>query len=175
VRVDQVSSTAKIRLGISACLLGEAVRYDGEHKRDQQLLAAFGDLVQWLPVCPEVECGLPVPRPPMRLEGDPDQPRLVSIQSREDLTERLSNWAFERVRALEAENLAGFVFKSRSPSCGFGSVGVFDADGLPLGEGSGLFVRICEKHWPRMPIEESDRLHDPQHLQEFLDRILTQI
>ena len=111
----------------------------------------------------------------MRLEGDPAQPRLVSIDSREDLTERFSNWALERVLALEAENLAGFVFKSRSPSCGFGSVEVFNSDCVPVGKGSGLFVRICEKRWPQMPIQESDRLHDPQYRQDFLDRILARL
>ena len=102
----------KIRLGISSCLLGERVRYDGGHKHDAYLTDTLGPCVEWVPVCPEVECGLPVPREAMRLEGDPASPRLVVIRTRVDHTERMRAWAQRRVEELAAEGLSGFVFKA---------------------------------------------------------------
>jgi uncharacterized protein YbbK (DUF523 family) len=100
-----------IRLGISTCLLGERVRYDGGHKLDRFLVHALGLYMEWVPVCPEVEMGLPTPREPIHLEGDPQNPRLVSIKSREDLTERMKAWARQRVEELAQVGLHGFVFK----------------------------------------------------------------
>src|SRR4030043_2247655 len=108
----------KIKLGISACLLGENVRYDGGHKLDRFLTETLGQYVEYIPVCPEVECGMPVPRESMQLEGDPDSPRLVTIRTKQDLTERMVQWARKRIIALEKEDLCGFIFKTDSPSSG---------------------------------------------------------
>ena len=104
------------RVGVSPCLLGENVRYNGGHARDRFLTGTFGQFVEWVPVCPEVECGLPVPREAMRLVGDPASPRLVTIDTKIDHTRRMQSWARKRVRELESESLVGFIFKSQSPS-----------------------------------------------------------
>ncbi len=106
----------KIKLGISTCLLGENVRYDGGHKLDRFLTETLGQYVEYVPVCPEVECGLPIPREALRLVGNPDSPRLVTTRTKQDLTDRMTQWAQKRVVELEGEGLFGFIFKSDSPS-----------------------------------------------------------
>ena len=108
----------KIRLGVSACLLGERVRYDGGHKRDVFLADTLGSFVEWVPVCPEVEIGLGVPRPTLRLVGDEAAPRLVVEKTGEDLSRRMRSWAEARVTELERLGLDGYVLKRGSPSCG---------------------------------------------------------
>src|SRR4030067_1188096 len=108
----------KIKLGVSACLLGENVRYDGGHKLDRFLTGTLGQYVEYISLCPEVESGLPVPRESMHLEGDPESPRLVTSRTKQDMTERMVQWARNRVSELEIEDLCGFIFKSDSPSSG---------------------------------------------------------
>ena len=108
----------KIKLGISTCLLGENVRYDGGHKLDRFLTDTLGQYVEYVPVCPEVECGLSIPRESMHLEGDPESPRLVTSRTKQDMTGRMVGWANTRVVELEKEGLCGFIFKSDSPSSG---------------------------------------------------------
>ncbi|MEJ2109777.1 MAG: DUF523 and DUF1722 domain-containing protein, partial [Acidobacteriota bacterium] len=161
----------KIRLGVSTCLLGEKVRYDGGHKLDHFLTDTLGRYVEYVPVCPEVECGLPVPREAMHLEGDPASPRLVTIKSGEDRTGQMTRWARKRVAELEKENLSGFVFKSKSPSSGMERVKVYDANGMPSKQGIGMFARIFMEHFPMLPVEEDGRLHDPLIRENFIERI----
>ena len=114
----------KIRLGISSCLLGNAVRYDGGHKLDRFITETLGRYVEYVPVCPEVECGMPIPRESMRLEGDPELPRLVTTRTKIDKTDQMAGWAKRRVADLEKEGLLGFIFKSDSPSSGMERVKV---------------------------------------------------
>ena len=121
----------KIRIGISTCLLGENVRYDGGHKRDRFITETLGQFVEFMPVCPEMECGLGVPRESMRLEGNPESPRLVTGRTKIDHTERMVNWARKRVKELEKDDLCGFVFKSNSPSSGMERVRVYGEKGMP--------------------------------------------
>jgi len=161
----------KPRLGISSCLMGEKVRYDGGHKQDRFLTDTFGQFVDWVPVCPEVECGLPVPRPAMRLTGDPRDPRLAVIKTGEDHTARMQRWAARRVRELEKLDLAGFVFKSRSPSSGMERVKVYDESGTPHRVGVGLFARAFMEHFPGLPVEEDGRLHDLPIRENFIERV----
>jgi uncharacterized protein YbbK (DUF523 family) len=118
-------------LGISACLLGEKVRFDGGHRLDRYLRDVLGEFVNWIPVCPEVECGLTVPRGIMRLTQGQDSPRLVTLSSGFDQTERMLNWTKKRLNNLEKQNLGGFIFKARSPSCGMRNVKVHDSLGVP--------------------------------------------
>jgi uncharacterized protein YbbK (DUF523 family) len=118
----------KIRLGVSACLLGQEVRYDGGHKRDAFLTDTLGPFVEWVPVCPEVEIGLSVPRPPIRLVGDPQTPRLVVEKTGEDLATRMRRWASRRITGLDALGLHGYVLKRSSPSCGLLRVRVYGED-----------------------------------------------
>jgi uncharacterized protein YbgA (DUF1722 family)/uncharacterized protein YbbK (DUF523 family) len=163
----------KITLGISACLLGENVRYDGGHKHDRFLTDTLGRYVNYRPVCPEVECGLGVPRESMRLVGDTESPRLVTVRSRQDHTERMLSWARERVKELEKENLCGFIFKSDSPSSGMERVKVYPESGMPEKKGVGLFARVFMERFPLIPVEEEGRLHDPAIRENFIERIFT--
>jgi uncharacterized protein YbgA (DUF1722 family)/uncharacterized protein YbbK (DUF523 family) len=161
----------KIRLGISACLLGEKVRYDGGHKLDRFLTDTLGRYAEYVPVCPEVECGMGVPRESMRLEGAAESPRLVTVWTGRDLTGQMLDWAKGRVRELEGEGLCGFIFKSGSPSSGMERVRVYDADKVPRKIGTGLFASVFMKHFPLLPVEDDGRLHDPMVRENFIERI----
>lgn len=163
----------KIKLGISACLLGEKVRYDGGHKLDRFLKDTLGQYVEYVPVCPEVECGLSVPREAMRLVGDPASPRLVTVKTGRDMTELLVGWSRKRVLDLEKEGLCGFIFKSDSPSSGLERVKVYDGQGSPARKGVGIFARIFKEHFPLLPLEDEGRLHDPQLRENFIERVFT--
>jgi uncharacterized protein YbgA (DUF1722 family)/uncharacterized protein YbbK (DUF523 family) len=167
------TAAAKIRLGISACLLGQLVRYDGGHKHDRFITETLGQYVEFVPVCPEVECGLSVPREAMRLMGDIDHPRLVTIRSRRDYTEQMETWAACRVRELEALDLNGFIFKSDSPSSGMERVKVYNDKGMPDKKGVGLFARAFMAHFPLLPVEDEGRLHDPKLRENFIEAIFT--
>jgi uncharacterized protein YbgA (DUF1722 family)/uncharacterized protein YbbK (DUF523 family) len=161
----------KIKLGISTCLLGENVRFDGGHKLDRFLTDTLGQYVEYVPVCPEVECGLPVPRESMHLEGDLDSPRLVTSRTKQDMTERMVSWARRRVAELEKEGLMGFIFKSDSPSSGMERVRIYNEKGMPVKKGVGMFAKIFIQHFPLLPVEEEGRLHDPKLRDNFIERI----
>ncbi|MCX8117588.1 MAG: DUF523 and DUF1722 domain-containing protein [Desulfobacterota bacterium] len=163
----------KIKLGISACLLGQNVRYDGGHKLDRFLRDTLGRYVEYVPVCPEVECGLPIPREAMHLVGPPDSPRLLTIQTKRDLTDQMVRWARRRVAELEKEDLCGFIFKSDSPSSGMERVKVYNDKGIPVKRGVGVFARIFMEHFPLLPVEEEGRLHDPKLRENFIERVFT--
>lgn len=169
--MDNNMQEDKIRLGVSACLLGEKVRYDGGHKQDRYLTDTLGQYVEYVPVCPEVECGLGIPREAMRLTGDPASPRLVTVRSGIDLTDRMMSWARERVRSLETEGLCGFIFKKDSPSSGMERVKVYDDNRIPDKKGVGLFARAFMDHFPLVPVEEEGRLHDPKLRENFIEQI----
>jgi uncharacterized protein YbbK (DUF523 family) len=161
----------KIRLGVSACLLGEQVRYDGGHKRDAFLTDTLGPFVEWVPVCPEVEVGLGVPRPPIRLVGDAAAPRLVVEKTGEDLTVRMHRWARRRAAELSALGLHGYVLKKASPSCGLFRVRVHDERGRPGAVGRGLFAAALVQALPSLPIEEEGRLTDAGLREAFIERV----
>ncbi len=163
--------TAKIKLGISACLLGEKVRFDGSHQWDRFITGTLGKYVDFVPVCPEVECGFGVPREPMRLAGNPDNPRLITVRTGVDHTDRMINWAKKRVRELEAEELCGFIFKSDSPSNGLERVKVYNAQGVPVKKGVGIFARLFMEHFPLLPVEDEGRLHDLNLRENFIQRL----
>jgi uncharacterized protein YbgA (DUF1722 family)/uncharacterized protein YbbK (DUF523 family) len=163
----------KIKLGISTCLLGENVRYDGGHKLDRFLTDTLGQYVEYVPVCPEVECGLPVPRESMHLEGDPDAPRLVTTRTKQDMTDRMVQWAKKRVAELDKEDLCGFIFKTNSPSSGMERIRVYNEKGMPVKKGVGMFARIFMEHFSLLPVEDEGRLHDPKLRENFIERIFT--
>jgi len=162
---------APLRLGISACLLGEAVRWDGGHKRDPFLSETLGRWVEWVPVCPEVELGLGVPREAIRLEGDARAPRLVAIESRRDLTADMDALARRRAAGLARLELSGYVLKMDSPSCGMERVRVHGAAGPPARTGVGAFARVLMEQMRLLPIEEEGRLHDPELREHFIERV----
>ena len=162
---------AKIRLGISSCLLGNAVRYDGGHKLDRFITETLGRYVEYVPVCPEVECGMTIPRESMRLEGDPELPRLVTTRTKIDKTDQMAGWAKRKVADLEKEKLLGFIFKSDSPSSGMERVKVYNESGTASRKGIGLFARAFMEHFPLLPAEEEGRLHDPALRENFIERV----
>ena len=162
-----------IRLGISTCLLGEPVRYDGGHKRDRFITDTLGQYVEFVPVCPETECGLGVPRESMRLQGDPASPRLVTSRTGVDHTDRMVAWAETRLKELEQEDLCGFIFKSDSPSSGMERVRVYSDKGMPERKGVGIFARMFMEHFPLLPVDEEGRLHDPKLRENFIESIFT--
>jgi uncharacterized protein YbgA (DUF1722 family)/uncharacterized protein YbbK (DUF523 family) len=165
--------TERIRIGVSACLLGQNVRFDGGHKHDRLLTDTLGQYVEFVPVCPEVECGLGVPRESMRLVGDIGSPHLITVRTHVDHTELMLNWARKRVTELEKEDLCGFIFKSDSPSSGMERVKVYNEKGMPEKKGVGLFARTFMDHFPLIPVEEEGRLHDPRLRENFIESIFT--
>jgi uncharacterized protein YbgA (DUF1722 family)/uncharacterized protein YbbK (DUF523 family) len=163
----------KIKLGISSCLLGEKVRYDGGHKLDHFITENLGKFVEFVPVCPEVECGLGIPREAMHLVSSPEGPRLVTIRTQVDYTERMRTWAQKRVVELEQEDLCGFIFKSGSPSSGMERVKIYYGKGEPARTGVGMFAREFMQHFPLLPVEEEGRLYDPGLRENFLERLFS--
>lgn len=161
----------KIRIGISSCLLGEKVRYDGGHKLDLYLKDTLGQFVTWVPVCPEVECGLTVPREAMRLVGRPESPRLITIRTGVDYTDQMLTWTENKLKKLEASSLCGFIFKSRSPSSGMKGVKVYTPKGMPSQKGIGIFAKAFMERFPLIPVEDEGRLHDPLLRENFIERV----
>lgn len=164
--------TEAITIGISSCLLGEQVRYDGGHKHDRYLTDTLGRWFRYLPVCPEVGCGLPIPREAMRLEGDPAAPRLMTRTTRVDHTDRMLDWCRAKVVELEGADLCGFIFKKDSPSSGLFRVKVYHDNGATK-NGSGLFAAAMARHFPLLPLEEEGRLNDPDLRENFIERVFS--
>jgi len=165
------SDDRKLKLGISACLLGEKVRYDGGHKLNHYLTDVLGPFVEWVPVCPEKECGLPVPREAMHLTGDPQNPRLVTVNTGIDHTDRMLHWAGRKLEKLAQENLCGFVFKAKSPSSGMRDIKVYNDRGMPARKGTGLFAGLFMQRFPLVPVEDEGRLNDAGLRENFINRI----
>jgi uncharacterized protein YbgA (DUF1722 family)/uncharacterized protein YbbK (DUF523 family) len=168
---EHIEKEAKIKVGISSCLLGNPVRFNGGHTRDRFVTDTLGKYFEYYPVCPEVESGFGIPREPFRLVGDSDAPRLMTVKTRLDCTEIVQNWATERVTQLERENLCGFIFMSKSPSSGMERVKVYTEQGMPSKTGVGLFAKAFMNHFPLIPVEEDGRLHDPVLRESFIERV----
>jgi len=164
-------TTELLRLGISRCLLGDEVRFDRGHKRDDFLTDVFGRYMEWVPVCPEVEAGLGTPREAMRLVGDPQDPRLVTIKSGMDHTRALETMTTNRIEELKNLDLSGYVFKKGSPSCGIKRVRIYNDHGMPSRNGVGLFARAFIEQFPLIPVEEEGRLCDPTLRENFIERV----
>ncbi len=161
----------KIKVGISSCLLGNPVRYDGSHKLDTFLKDIVGKYFDFIPICPEVEMGLPVPREPMHLVGDRDNLRLITTRSKIDYTDRMLKFARKRVKELKKEDLCGFIFKSRSPSSGYRNVKVYNDNGIPTSTSSGLFAKVFMEENPLIPVEDEGRLKDDEIRDNFFTRV----
>lgn len=165
------------RVGISRCLLGDAVRYDGGHKRDSFLVEVLGPHVEWVSVCPEVEMGMTTPREPIQLVSSPDgvaagdhRVRLVGQTSGFDWTRTMDRWRRERLRSLADMNLAGYVLKKDSPSCGKEQVVVHTPAGVAR-TGRGLFAQALTDAMPDLPVEDEGRLQDPVTRDAFIERV----
>jgi len=162
---------APLRIGISQCLLGDEVRFDGGHKRDTFLTQTFSQFVEWVPVCPEFEAGLGIPREAMRLVGTPEVPRLVTVKTKKDHTALLNAFSKKRVQEFDSTELDGFVFKKDSPSCGVYRVRLYNDSGMPNTKGRGLFAATFIDRNPLVPVEEEGRLNDPALRENFVERV----
>jgi len=160
-----------IKLGISSCLLGNNVRYAGDNKLDQYVIDTFGRFVEWVPICPEVEAGLSVPREPMQLVSDNSRTRLITIKTQQDRTDPIVRWTENKLNLLKQENIRGFILKARSPSCGIRDAELFSAKGESIGARAGLFAKAVMDRFPALPVEDEERLRDPAIRQRFIDRI----
>jgi uncharacterized protein YbgA (DUF1722 family)/uncharacterized protein YbbK (DUF523 family) len=162
----------KIRVGVSACLMGEPVRYDGSHKHSRLLTDVLGPYLEYVPVCPEVGCGMPIPREALRLVGnDPDHPRLVTRKTNIDHTEQMQRWGNKELERLAKLDLCGFIFMPKSPSSGMERVKVYNDKGFPVAGGVGIFARMFMDRFPLLPVEDNGRLHDPGLRENFIRRL----
>jgi len=161
----------EIRVGISSCLLGEMVRFNGGHAHDSFLTTALGQYFRWIPVCPEVEVGMGTPRENVRLVDGENSPRMIAPKSGTDWTDRMRSYANNRVSELESENLHGFILKKDSPSCGMERVRVYGKNDIPHKDGTGLFAAELMRHFPLLPVEEEGRLRDSHLRENFVERV----
>jgi uncharacterized protein YbgA (DUF1722 family)/uncharacterized protein YbbK (DUF523 family) len=160
-----------IRVGISSCLLGNEVRYDGGHKQDRYLTDTLGQFFEWVSVCPEMEMGLGTPRETLRLRGDASAPRLVFGKTRGDQTDGMQRWAKGRLDQLARMDLCGYILKSDSPSCGMERVRAYGESGIASKTGVGIFARALMNRFPLLPVEEEGRLHDLPLRENFVERV----
>jgi uncharacterized protein YbgA (DUF1722 family)/uncharacterized protein YbbK (DUF523 family) len=161
----------QVRIGVSSCLLGQKVRYDGGHKEDAFVHRTLADFVDFVPVCPEVEIGLGVPREAIRLEGNASDPRLVAPKSGRDLTAQMKSWAADRLEGLADLGIHGYILKKDSPSCGMEREKVHHAEGGAGRVGTGLFAAALMARFPSLPVEEEGRLNDPALRENFVERV----
>jgi uncharacterized protein YbgA (DUF1722 family)/uncharacterized protein YbbK (DUF523 family) len=166
-----VTVVDKIKIGVSKCLLGEKVRYDGGHKLDRYITETLGQFFAYVPICPEVEYGLPTPRESLRLVGDPASPRLLTTRTGVDHTEGMQRWAATKLDDLAREDLSGFIFKSRSPSSGLKGVKVYTTQGMPSHSGTGIFAAAFIRRNPLLPVIDDGRLQDPALRENFIDAV----
>ena len=173
-------SLGPIRIGISSCLLGQKVRFDGGHKRDTFLTETLGRYVEWVPVCPEVEVGMGTPRETVHLVRELDRTpragegvpvRMIAPKSGADWTERMTTYSQARVAALARLDLSGYVLKRDSPSCGMERVKVHTPGGMPERIGSGIYATALRERIPTLPVEEEGRLCDPRLRENFVERV----
>ncbi len=176
----------RVAVGISSCLLGELVRYNGEHRQAALLIAELTPHVRWVPVCPEVEVGMGVPREPVRLvEGDALRAgrnvnqdggrigplRMLGVESGRDWTESMERFAADCAARLKELAVSGYIFKARSPSCGLREVPIHAADNVPIGKGAGLFAAAVIARFPDLPVAEESDLTDAAACRAFLERV----
>lgn len=155
-----IDSGNPVKIGISACLLGKRVRYDGKDSLDPYIVNTIGRYVTFVPVCPEYEAGFGIPRQPMILYGDVERPRLLIKKTQEDVTEKLHSWALKKIKVLKDERLMGYIFKSKSPSCGKHGVKVYDGRGHVVRRGAGIFKSIFQNSLPLIPVVDEQEFHN---------------
>jgi uncharacterized protein YbgA (DUF1722 family)/uncharacterized protein YbbK (DUF523 family) len=170
-QTESTTAEKPIRLGISSCLLGENVRYDGGHKKDHFLVSVLGAHVEWIPVCPELEMGMSVPRETIQLQRKVGLVQLVAPRSGTNHTAGMTRWASGRLNELAKEELCGYVLKKDSPSCGMERVRVYEQSGIPSRGGVGLYAAALIARFGSLPVEEEGRLHDPKLRENFIERV----
>lgn len=164
-----------IRLGVSACLLGSEVRFDGGHKRDRFIAELLDRFIEWVPVCPEVEVGMSTPRPAMRLIEAGESVRMVEIKSGVDHTRAMRTYSERRVRELKSLDLHGYILKKNSPSCGMTRVKIYRDAGMPSPTGRGLYATALMEAYPNLPVEDEGRLNDAKLRENFIERVFAYV
>ncbi|MBD3169686.1 MAG: DUF1722 domain-containing protein [candidate division Zixibacteria bacterium] len=160
-----------IRIGISACVMGEKVRFDGQHKRDRYVMDVLGQYFSFIPVCPEVEVGMGVPRESVRLVGTPEDARMIAGKSGKDWTDKMKRFITKRLRQLEDYKMSGYILKKDSPSCGMERVKVYTDKGMPSKQGRGFWGGGLVDHFPLLPVEEEGRMNDHKLRENFIVRV----
>lgn len=174
-RAHEASACLRPRLGISTCLLGQPVRFDGGHKGNAFLTSGLGRYVEWVPVCPELEVGMGVPREPVQLVQIAGETHMIAVESGRDWTGVMNRYAHRRGEELAGEDLCGYVLKNHSPSCGMGHVKLYCADlQSPTRQGRGLFAAALLERYPALPVEEAERLGNPVSREHFVERIFAE-
>ena len=163
--------SSPLRIGISACLLGQEVRFDGGHKRDHFLINVLGPHVEYVSVCPEVEMGLGTPRETLRLVRQDSRLRMVTTRTAVDHTDGMSRWSAQRLSELARDDLSGYVLKKDSPSCGMERVKTYSENGPAARDGRGIFAAALLDRFPHLPVEEEGRLSDPTLRENFIERV----
>jgi uncharacterized protein YbgA (DUF1722 family)/uncharacterized protein YbbK (DUF523 family) len=163
----------KPRVAVSLCLLGEEVRHDGGHKRSRFMTDVLGEYFEWIPLCPEVDVGMGIPREPIRLLDDGGKVRLIGIRSERDWTDEMAAYADKKVRELAARDIDGFILKKDSPSCGMERVKLYNVKGMPTRDGVGAFARVLMERMQTLPVEEEGRLNDAGLRENFITRVYT--
>jgi uncharacterized protein YbgA (DUF1722 family)/uncharacterized protein YbbK (DUF523 family) len=171
MKTGQSVAEKSIVVGISTCLLGQKVRFDAGHKRDQYITDVLGQYFRFVPVCPELEVGMGVPREAVRLEGTPEHPRMVGNKTGADWTERMNDYSSRRVAQRDLEYLSGYILKKDSPSCGMERVKVYPGSGVAQRTGRGLYAMHLMRRFPLLPVEEEGRLHDERIRENFIERV----
>jgi uncharacterized protein YbbK (DUF523 family)/uncharacterized protein YbgA (DUF1722 family) len=161
----------KIMVGVSSCLLGDKVRWDGNHKQDSVVKNQLGRIFEWVPTCPEVEIGMGIPREAVQLAGSSKSPRMVGTESHKDWTQHMTRYANKRSRELAKLGVCGYIFKSRSPSCGIAHIPVTGKNGTTKNNGRGLFAGAFMQQCALIPAENEDRLHDARVRENFINRV----
>lgn len=160
-----------IKIGVSACLIGEKVRWDATDSRDLFLTETFAKYAELVPICPEIACGMGIPREKVRQIQQDDEIRLIGEESGKDMTEEMAHWAQRILPGLEEEGLCGFVLRSRSPSCALIQAKIFSTTGTPPRRGAGFFANMLIDHYPLLPVEASERLQNPMLRANFICRV----
>ncbi len=158
-------------MGVSSCLLGEKVRWNGDHKQDLFVKDLLGRFFEWVPTCPEVEIGMGIPRETVQLTGSPKSPRMVGSSTGTDWTAHMNRYSKKRSMELAKLNLCGYIFKNRSPSCGIARIKVYKEDGNSTPNGTGLFADAFMQQCALVPVEDEGRLHDPRIRENFITRV----
>jgi uncharacterized protein YbgA (DUF1722 family)/uncharacterized protein YbbK (DUF523 family) len=162
---------SKIKVGVSSCLLGEKVRWDGNHKQDAVVKNQLGRIFEWVPTCPEVEIGMGIPRETVQLTGNPMAPRMVGTTTATDWTRRMNRYSKKRSSELGRMNVCGYIFKSKSPSCGIARIKILSNNGKTQSKGRGMFADSFMQKYPLIPVEDEDRLHDARVRENFITRV----
>ena len=164
----------KIRIGVSSCLIGEKVRWNGDHKQDRYVREILSRYFEYIPVCPEVEVGMGVPRETVALYGDPEKPSMISKKTQTDWTKPMGKYIKSRINTLSADDLCGYIFKSKSPSCGMSRVPLYSEFGShKVKHGPGMFANAFINSFPLIPTEDEGRLNDPRIRENFIVRVFS--